>query len=376
MIAVKDLETPEQFESRKVDHIRVAMDGKVQSSGSGFESLRFNHEALPDIDFQDVTLANEIFTDTFSATKLASPFFISSMTAGHAASGALNEKLARAAELKGWAMGVGSQRRELLDDASAGEWRRIRAICPTVTLFGNIGISQLIETDVLKVRKLADALRATAMIVHLNPLQEALQTEGTPKFRGGLRAIETLVRDLGLPVVVKETGCGISGATAKRLIEVGVSVIDVAGRGGTHWGRIEGLRAAEGPASNRSSILADAAQTLGDWGLSTVESLAQVRSVLETLRGETDVNNRCELWASGGVRSGLDGAKALALGALAVGIAQPLMAAVLKGDEALRHEMDRFEYELKTVLFCVGARNISELRSRDALLKIEKGGAV
>ena len=376
MIAVKDFETPEQFESRKVDHIRVAMDAKVQSSGSGFEGLRFNHEALPDIDFQDVSLETEIFSATFSAKKLASPFFISSMTAGHAASGALNEKLARAAELKGWAMGVGSQRRELLDDAAASEWRRVRTICPTVTLFGNIGISQLIEIEVSKVRRLAEALRATAMIVHLNPLQEALQTEGTPRFRGGLKAIESLVRDLGLPVIVKETGCGISGATAKRLVEAGVSAIDVAGRGGTHWGRIEGFRAAEGAVSNRSSILADAARTLGDWGLTTVESIEQVRHVLESQRGEADLDSGCELWASGGVRSGLDGAKALALGARAVGIAQPLMAAVLSGEDALRHEMDRLEYELKTVLFCVGARNISELRSRDALLKNEKGGKV
>lgn len=373
-----DRETVEQFETRKADHIRVAMDPKVQAQGSGFDRLSFVHEALPEIDFQDVSINSKLFAGTRFEHEVLSPFFISSMTAGHSASFSINEKLARAAELKGWAMGVGSQRRELSDRSAALEWKRIRGVCPNVTFFGNIGLSQLIETEPSEVERLAEALSATAMIVHLNPLQEALQTEGTPRFRGGLKAIEILVRELSIPVIVKETGCGISGTTAKRLAEAGVFAIDVAGRGGTHWGRIEGERAALGPSSTRAAILAAAATTMKDWGLSTVDSIQQVAHALEA-SGRTSTDGGTELWASGGIRSGLDGAKALALGAVAVGVAQPLMAAVLKtseNEDALRHEMDRFDYELKTVLFCVGARDLTELKSRAVLVREDKGGAV
>ena len=375
---MKDRESIEQFESRKVGHIRVAMDPGVQSLGSGFDRFAFVHEALPEIDFHEVSIATEVFAATSFARKLQSPFFVSSMTAGHAGSLALNEKLARAAEAKGWAMGVGSQRRELFDASAADEWSRIRALCPTVTFFGNIGLSQLIHTDVAEVLKLVDSLQATAMIVHLNPLQEALQTEGTPRFRGGLQAIENLVLNLGCPVIVKETGCGISGTTANRLMSAGVQAIDVAGRGGTHWGRIEGVRASESHSSaetlelsKRAQILTKAAVTLGDWGISTVDSLLQVTQQVSRVAGQ-----RLEVWASGGVRSGLDGAKALALGASMVGVAQPLMAAALQGDEELRHLMDRFDYELKTILFCTGTRDLETFRARGLSLLSEKGGAV
>jgi isopentenyl-diphosphate delta-isomerase len=370
-------ETIAQFETRKADHIRVAMDPKVQSLGSGFDSLAFVHEALPEIDFQDVSIASQIFTGTVHERSHSSPFFISSMTAGHSGSGSINEKLARAAELKGWAMGVGSQRRELSDSTAALEWKRIRAVCPTVSFYGNIGLSQLIGTDTASVQRLVDALSATAMIIHLNPLQEALQIEGTPRFRGGLKAIEKLVSELSCPVIVKETGCGISSMTAKCLAEVGVHAIDVAGRGGTHWGRVEGERAQLGLDSARSALLSTAADTLRDWGISTVESIEQVARAFKSAVGSSSVFSRePEIWASGGIRSGLDGAKAMALGARAVGIAQPLMAAVMKGEEALRHEMDRFDYELKTVLFCVGARDLDELKSRGVLVCANKGGAL
>lgn len=387
---MKDRESIEQFESRKVGHIRVAMDPGVQSLGSGFDRFAFVHEALPEIDFDDVKISTEVFANTESAKKLESPFFISSMTAGHAGSLSLNEKLARAAEAKGWAMGVGSQRRELFDASAADEWMRIRKLCPTVTFFGNIGLSQLIHTDVAEVRKLVDSLHAAAMIVHLNPLQEALQAEGTPRFRGGLQAIENLVLNLGCPVIVKETGCGISGTTADRLKSAGVHAIDVAGRGGTHWGRIEGVRAgetgngvaAEGSRefSKRAQILSQAAMTLGDWGISTVDSLNQVVRVAREAGGRDVVvggsAGRLEVWASGGIRSGLDGAKALALGASMIGVAQPLMAAVLKSDDELHHVMDRFDYELKTILFCTGTRDLTSFSERGASLLSDKGGLV
>ncbi|MDX9731888.1 MAG: alpha-hydroxy-acid oxidizing protein, partial [Bdellovibrionales bacterium] len=318
-----DQESTHQFEARKSDHIRASMDPRSQSLGTGFDRLHFAHEALPEIDFSDVSIATSIFPNAFLNSETESaPFFASSMTAGHSGSVALNERLARACEAKQWIMGVGSQRRELGDVSAAREWSEIRKSCRKVRLMGNLGLSQLIEVmreDSSAVQRLVDSLQAEAMIVHLNPLQEAVQPEGTPRFRGGLAAIEALVRALGrTPVIVKETGCGISAVTAKRLLEAGVAVIDVAGRGGTHWGRIEGLRMgawAEGfKDTSEQAVKRETSQTMKDWGLSTVESLRQVVGVSKVAQTGGPV-----VWASGGIRSGLDAAKALYLGARAVG---------------------------------------------------------
>lgn len=384
-------EVPEAFESRKSDHIRASMDPSVQAGNSGFDDFDFVHEALPDLNFDEVSLQSQIFRGTKFAISLHSPFFISSMTAGHKGSLKLNEMLATAAAVKGWAMGVGSQRRELGDQTAQNEWRRVRKTAPSAVLFGNIGVSQLIESGPAQVLTLIEALQAKALIVHLNPLQEALQPEGTPQFRGGLQAIADLVKmaeeEFSIPVIVKETGCGISALTASRLINVGVRAIDVAGRGGTHWGRIEGLRAKEKLASaeaetktetetqadllGRLKTLRQASESFKNWGLSTVDSLVQVAKVCDT----TAVGS--EAWASGGIRSGVDGAKALRLGAKAVGLAQPILAGALEGEASLHQVMDRFDYELKTVLFCCGLKDLTVFQTH-ALLKqvasVEKDG--
>jgi len=344
------MENGQVFEARKSDHITASMDPSVQSGGGGFDRFHFVHEALPEIDFSEVSIAAKLFSGAASEVAVKSPFFISSMTAGHSGSLRLNEIFARAAERRGWAMGVGSQRRELHDAESTREWSNVRKVAPRAILFGNIGLSQLIEVGSDKVLKLVDSLEAAALIIHLNPLQEALQMEGTPNFRGGLNALEELSSLMASrfqkPVIVKETGCGISATTAEKLFRVGVAVVDVAGRGGTHWGRIEGWRSRQ----KSNAGLADAAESLGNWGISTADSLEQVAKVA-TITGR-------EVWASGGIRSGLDGAKALKLGAKAVGFAQPILAAALAGEECLLQVMERFDYELKTVLFCTGTRDL------------------
>ncbi len=354
----RTIESTSQFELRKGDHLEVAMDPRSQAvelRGAELDRFQFIHEALPDFDFSDVSLTVDTVQALQTSALSASPFFVSSMTAGHAAGSVLNARLAAACAKRGWLMGVGSQRRELFDANGGNEWRAIRSATPNVSLIGNIGLSQLIDVGAQRVQGLVNSLDAVAMIVHLNPLQECLQLEGTPQFKDGLRAIEALVESARVPIIVKETGCGISGVTARRLIAAGVRVIDVAGRGGTHWGRIEGLRAAKSPAGSvAGSVIARAAQTFQNWGLSTVDSLTQVVHAGR----ESDV----EVWASGGIRSGLDAAKALCLGAARVGVAQPFLAAALKGDEELSSEMDRFEFELKVAMFCIGARNIHELR--------------
>ena len=345
-------ENPQSFENRKADHIRLALDQSTQAEGaSGLERIRLVHEALPEIDFAEIDIRSSAFGE-----KTLTPFFISSMTAGHAGSVNLNLTMARVAEKRHWPMGVGSQRRQLTDFSADQEWREIRKACPKVRLFGNIGLAQLIHTSTSEIRRLAESLQAEAMFVHANPLQECFQPEGTPQFKGGLKAIERLVNEIGLPVIVKETGCGFSDRTLKRLNAAGVAVVDLSGLGGTHWGRVEGGRSTPG------EKLSLASQTFADWGISTVESLV---SALE-------ISPKYEIWASGGVRSGLDAAKLLAMGATMVGLAKPVIEAALLGEDALDRRMDLIEYELKTALFCTGAKTLEELREKKVWQWIRK----
>lgn len=363
-----------QFESRKVDHIRLALDPGTQTSGaSGLDHVRLRHEAFPELDFEQIDPVTSSF---FGSAR--TPMFISSMTAGHAASGDLNLIMARVCEARNWPMGVGSQRKELFDSAASIEWTRIRKQCRGVRFFGNIGIAQLIRTSTDDIRRLAEALDASAMIVHTNPLQECLQPEGTPQFAGGLRAIERLVRELGRPVIVKETGCGFSTSSLRRLCGLGVAAVDISGMGGTHWGRVEGGRSPKG------SMLHRAADTFRDWGVGTVESLRLAlalepkdesdrlgSSVAIPRQGPSDRLDSSarplrdyEVWASGGVRSGLDAAKLVAMGARMVGLAKPILEAALEGEDALNSALERLEYEFKMALFCTGSRTVLELRGK------------
>jgi isopentenyl-diphosphate delta-isomerase len=334
-------ESSDQFERRKGDHIRLSLDARVQAEGlSGFDDIRLVHEALPELNFDEVGL----FCSSLGE-KIPTPFLVSSMTAGHAASIDLNVRLARACELRGWRMGVGSQRRELSDVTASREWKNVRKLAPKVQLLGNLGLSQLIQTPIQQVQKLADDLEASAMIIHLNALQECLQPEGTPQFKGGLKALEKLTKGLSVPVIVKETGCGFSKSTLQQLRNTGVATVDVSGLGGTHWGRIEGFRNPE---------LKSVADTFADWGISTVESVISAISI----------KPRFEVWASGGVRTGLDAAKLLALGARSVGVAKPILEAALKDEKALLDRMAQMEHELKIALFCTGCQNVSQLRKK------------
>src|SRR6185312_258501 len=293
------------FESRKRDHIRIALDPRSQATeilqaknGAGFDRIQLTHEALPDFNFSDIQISQKYF-----GYEMAAPFFISSMTAGHQNGVEINRRLARAAAEKKWMMGVGSQRKELSDSDASLEWKQIRKESPKALLLGNLGIAQVIQTHPEQIQKLVDSLEAKALFVHLNALQESLQPEGTPHFAGGLKALEKLVKTLSVPVIVKETGCGFSAETCLRLRNIGVGHLDVSGFGGTHWGRIEGYR------SEIGSLNFDAAQTFKDWGISTVQSLINAK----------DIYSSSSIWASGGVRSGLDAAKLLALGATAIG---------------------------------------------------------
>ncbi|MDP3705164.1 MAG: type 2 isopentenyl-diphosphate Delta-isomerase [Legionellaceae bacterium] len=331
-----------QFEQRKQDHIDLALMPANQTDElNTFDHVSLRHDALPDFNFRDIDITSVRFSRA-----VTTPFMISSMTAGHRDAMDINRHLMEAAAQSGWAMGVGSQRRELTDKSAADEWRPLRQDYPDVSLFSNLGIAQLITTSFEEVCRLTDAIAADALIIHCNPLQECIQPEGTPLFKGCWHALEALVKKLSLPVIVKETGCGFSRATIKRLADIGVAAIDVSGLGGTHWGRIEGHRALEQSLQQRAST------TFRNWGIDTVTSVVDA-SALKT---------NVEIWGSGGVRHGLDAAKLIALGALTVGYAKPLLKAALVSAKQVFSEMTTIEYELKVAMFCTGSRVLPELK--------------
>lgn len=333
-----------QFEKRKQDHIELALMQTNQANElNTFDSVSLIHEALPDINFEDISMASERF-----GRPVKTPFMVSSMTAGHRDAQVINQRLLMACAHTGWAMGVGSQRRELTDKKAAFEWQPLRRDYPHVSLLSNLGIAQLISTPLTDIQRLTDALKADALIIHCNPLQECIQPEGTPLFKGCWQALSDLVAALPLPVVVKETGCGFSEATLRRLNDIGVAAVDVSGLGGTHWGRIEGHRAVDEPLRRRASV------TFGNWGIDTVKSVSDACALHPSF----------EVWGSGGVRHGLDAAKLFALGASTVAFAKPMLnAAVCSADEVLL-EMASIEYELKVAMFCTGSRVLGELKEK------------
>lgn len=352
------------FEQRKVDHIQFALDERTQVKTSDLEKIRLKINALPDLNFSEVS------TETiFLNQKISSPIFISSMTAGHALGSQINLAFAELSSEKQILFAVGSQRRELSDKTAHREWKEIRQKFPRSLRLGNLGISQLITHGVDSVLKLIDDLECLGFYIHWNALQEVLQPEGTPNFRGGLRLVEELVRQAPVPILVKEVGCGMSVSNVQQLSDIGVYAVDLAGFGGTHWGRVEGLR------SPQDSLLGHVAETFANWGMSSTETL---------LLSQKE-NVSCQLWASGGIRSGLDAAKMISMGASMVGVAQPFMKAFVAGGmfnnktldkqtkkvelkthalESLDEVFERFNYELRTALFCTGSEKIYDLRGR------------
>jgi len=342
-------ESSSQFEKRKQDHIRIALDPRSQAEGlSGLENVQLIHEALPSFNFKEVDSSTSFFS-----RKLSAPFFISSMTAGHEKGFEINSRLAKLSAEKQILMGVGSQRRELADSDARREWQEIRKQAPKALLLGNLGIAQIIRTPTDKVQALVESLGAEALFVHLNPLQECLQPEGTTEFRGGADAIENLVKKLSVPVIVKEVGCGFSKETLQRLFNLGVYTVDVSGLGGTHWGRVEGYR------SEKTELLFQVAQTFENWGHSTVESLLNAK----------EIDEKIPVWASGGVRDGLQAAKLLALGADMVGVAQPWLKAALEDSqtpdsEAVNKLYEKLLLELKIAMFCTGIAKVEEFKTK------------
>lgn len=336
-----------QFEKRKQDHINLALMPVNQSSElNELDSISLTHEALPNLNFDDIDISTTRFNK-----KEPKPFIVSSMTAGHQGALDINRRLMDACTQSQWAMGVGSQRRELTDKEAFHEWAALRREFPYVNLYSNLGIAQIIHTSLGAIQSLVDVLQAKALIIHCNPLQECIQPEGTTHFRGSWEALENLAKVLSSPLIVKETGCGFSKESLRRLNNIGVAAVDVSGLGGTHWGRIEGHRAGHDAMRKRT------AETFRNWGITTLQSV----------KDAAIMKPHFEIWGSGGVRHGLDAAKIFALGASTVGFAGPMLKAALHSPTEVVAQMDIIEYELKTAMFCTNSLVLSDLKEKICL---------
>jgi len=342
----KDLD---EVERRKGEHLTVAAYEDVEAKmGPGWGDVHLVHEALPRTDLSKVDLSVD-----FLGRGLRAPLVIAAMTGGHAMAAEVNRALARAAERHGLAMGLGSQRAALRKPELAHTYAVAREAAPTAFLIANIGAAQLVAQakgapiGEPELHAAIEMIRADALAIHLNFLEESVQTEGDRRASGVREAIARAVACSSVPVIAKETGAGIGRETALELAGVGFSALDVGGLGGTSFASVEAVRA-RSKGDMRGMRMGE---VFRDWGMPTVVSiLAAGKAGLPII-------------ATGGVRSGLDAAKALALGASAVGVARPLLTAALEGDEAVDAWIAQFLDELRVAAFLTGCTSINELRS-------------
>jgi isopentenyl-diphosphate delta-isomerase len=326
---------------RKREHLDVVLTQNVGSTRSnGFEAMQFEHVALPELAMDEIDLDTE-----FLGKRLKAPFLISSMTGGPEQAERINGNLARAAGHLGIAFAVGSQRVAIDGGAQAGFSRTLKDHLGEMPLLANVGGGQLARPEGLDMaRRAVEMIGADALIIHLNPLQEAVQYGGDRDWSGLLGRLEVLVNAVSVPVVVKEVGFGISGRMAKRLWRAGIKVIDVAGAGGTSWAAVEAGRA---PDERHRAI----AETFRDWGIPTARALAEVRAACPD----------ATIIASGGIRTGLDAAKAIRLGAVMVGQAAGVLRAALNSADAVVAQFEDRITELRIACFCTGSANLKEL---------------
>jgi isopentenyl-diphosphate Delta-isomerase len=333
--------------SRKQEHVELCVEDRVtfREKTSGLERFSFIHNALPELN------ADEVQTHVLFLSKpLAMPFMVSCMTGGYADAERINRELAEVCADVGIAMGIGSQRQALENTEFHESFRSARRAAPHLPIVANIGGPEVAKRELWSAfQRLVDMIEADALTIHLNPLQELMQPEGSTAFKGVLRGIEYLCASLPVPVIVKEVGAGLSGDVAKRLLDVGVAVVDVAGAGGTSWAGVELLRAeSEDPMYKYRSAF-------WDWGLPTADCLVQIRPLKN--------DYLFTLVASGGITNGMEAATALALGADIVASARPLLQMLIEnGQDALRAMLLGWHYQLRSVMFLTGTASIQELQ--------------
>ena len=331
---------------RKADHIRICLEKKAQAkkATAGFEDIQLIHRALPEVDRQKISLST-----SFLGKKLSAPLIVGAMTGGTEEATKINASIAEAVEKLGLGMGVGSQRAAIEDQKLEKTYAIARKKAPTAFLIANIGGVQLVHGYGIKeVKKAIEMIGADAVAIHLNALQEAVQPEGETDFKGVLAKIKEIAGALGKPVIVKETGCGISAEDAKALENAGVKAIDIGGLGGTSFAAVEYYRSIEGKTMD---------EAFWDWGIPTVVSL------IETIEAV-----KIPVIASGGVRSGLDIAKSLVLNASLASVSQPLLEVAVKGAKETQETLSCLIDELRNAMFLVGAQNIKGLAKVPAVV--------
>ena len=339
---------PARHTQRKADHLRINLEEDVSFPNltTGFERFRFMHQALPELDLDAVSTEISLF-----GKRLQAPLLISSMTGGTTEAERINLRLAEAAEAAGIAMGVGSQRVALESPHQTRSFQ-VRRVAPHILLFANLGAVQLNKgysaEDCLRA---VEMIQADALILHLNPLQEAVQIGGDVHWAGLAQKIEAVCRALPVPVIAKEVGWGISPRTAQLLADAGVAAIDVAGGGGTSWSQVERHRSDD-------PLMQRLARSFSDWGIPTAESLLLVNETLPEMI----------LFASGGLRTGIDVAKSIALGADLAGMAAPFLHAAADSVEAVAAEIEAVATELRVAMFVSGARDLQTLREPGRLV--------
>ncbi|MCC6298566.1 MAG: type 2 isopentenyl-diphosphate Delta-isomerase [Anaerolineales bacterium] len=331
------------IDQRKADHIKINLEQDVRSAlTTGLENYRFIHEALPELDLNRISLDVNLFRK-----RLAAPILISSMTGGTAEAETINLRLAEAAQEMGIAMGVGSQRAAIEHPEQARTFQ-VRRVAPDILLFANLGAVQLnYGYTVDHCRRAIDMIQADALILHLNPLQEAVQDAGDTNFASLAKRIEEVCKQVEVPVIAKEVGWGISERTAKLLADCGVSAIDVAGAGGTSWSQVEMHRAPD-------EFTRQLAATFVGWGIPTAESILNVKKAVPDMI----------VFASGGIKDGLDIAKCIALGATLGGMAGQFLKAAAVSTEKAVEMMKLTKKQIEVTMFACGAKEITELENQ------------
>lgn len=330
-------------ENRKREHIETVLSSDVDAKGvtTGFDRFFFEHVALPELSLDDIDLSAGLF-----GKRLEAPLLISSMTGGADRARDINLHLAEAAQDLGIAMGLGSQRAALEREDLADTYR-VRSVAPDILLFANVGAVQFnYGYGVDEIRRAVDMIEADAVFLHLNALQEAVQAEGDRDWRGLLGKMEAMIKGVSVPVVIKEVGNGISASLSHKLADLGVAAIDVAGAGGTSWSEVEAHRQPD-------PFVRRVAHSFAGWGLPTALALIEARQQVPDL----------PIFASGGLRTGIDVAKALRLGASVCGVAAPVLGSATDTATAVNERMAALIAELRITAFCTGSSDISAIRS-------------
>jgi isopentenyl-diphosphate delta-isomerase len=345
----------EKTGKRKIDHIRICLNEKAQAKQvtTGFEDIQLVHRALPEIDKTKINL-----TTTFLNKKFSAPIIVGAMTGGAQEATQINASIAEAVEKLGLGMGVGSQRAAIENKTLEETYKIARKKAPSAFLIANIGGVQLVHGyGAREVKRVAEMIDADAVAIHLNALQEAVQPEGQTNFEGVLAKIGEVARELDVPVIVKETGCGISAEDAKALEDAGVKAIDVGGVGGTSFAAVEYYRSHETDGVQR--FLGEA---FWDWGIPTAVSLIEAAQTV-----------KLPLIASGGIRSGTDITKALALNATIASISQPILQTAVKGTKETESKLSDLIEELRNAMFLIGAQKISDLANTPVVITGKTG---